>query len=106
MTGIRAGLPHRKSDFRFTPESELKADIAPCRFRARKRLCTAANSISHLITRAAWYFEVRRRSAFCSIDLRDETLGRLLRSFIAGIRLARRKLDLDRPHVLIGNLIQ
>ena len=41
-----------------------------------------------------------------SIDLGDETLGRLFGSLIAGIGLARGKLDLDRPHVSIGNLIQ
>ncbi len=48
----------------------------------------------------------RRRSAVCSIDLGDETLARLLGSLIAGIWLAQRKLDLDWPHVPIGNLIQ
>ena len=46
------------------------------------------------------------RRATCSIDLGDETLARLLGPLIAGIWLAQRKLDLDRPHVLIGNLIQ
>jgi hypothetical protein len=32
--GPKADLTARKSDFRFTPESGLRADIAPCPFRA------------------------------------------------------------------------
>src|SRR6516165_1073117 len=43
---------------------------------------------------------------FSSIDLGDETLGRFLGSLIAGIELAGRKLDLNRPHVPIWNLPQ
>jgi len=32
--GLKADLTTRKSDFRFTPESGLRADISPCPFRA------------------------------------------------------------------------
>src|SRR5579864_3346208 len=47
-----------------------------------------------------------RGNTHSSIDLRHETLRRLPGPLVAGIRLARRKLDLDRPHVLIGDLVQ
>src|SRR5215831_11148911 len=49
---------------------------------------------------------LHRGSAVCSIDFGDETLGRFPGSLVARIRLARRKLKLDRLHVLVGNLIE
>jgi hypothetical protein len=35
--GSKADLTAPKSDFRFTPESGLKTDIAPCPFGAKRR---------------------------------------------------------------------
>jgi hypothetical protein len=36
MFGSKADLTAAKSDFRFTPESGLRTDIAPCRFGANR----------------------------------------------------------------------
>ena len=41
-----------------------------------------------------------------SINLLHEPLGRFLRPFVAGVLLAWRDFDLDRPHVVIGNLLE
>jgi hypothetical protein len=42
-SGQKAKYSLRADVFRFTPESGLKSDIAPCSFRATSGLCTAAN---------------------------------------------------------------
>jgi hypothetical protein len=48
--GSSTDLAAPKFDFRFTPESGLKSDIALCPFRAMKRLMHRSNYLLYSIT--------------------------------------------------------
>src|SRR5689334_12229510 len=59
-----------------------------------------------------WCSRLRRKRfgaearASSLINLLHEALRRFPRAFIASVRLARRHLDLYRPHVVIGDLLE
>jgi hypothetical protein len=52
-----------KSNFRFTPESGLKSDIAPCRVWAKRRLMHRSNASSFV--HAVGAVETSKRQSFC-----------------------------------------
>jgi hypothetical protein len=76
----KADLTARKSDFRSTAKSGLRADIAPCPFGAQPDSCGAANS--HLFDHLVGGSEQRRWNCqgehSCSLEVDNQIeLGRL-----------------------------
>jgi ketosteroid isomerase-like protein len=110
-SGSKADLTGPKSDFRFTPESGLKSDIAPCPKSANKRLMHRSNLTAYSITSSAQAVTVDARmfsvakarlGQACSTKVAETAKLPLTRTMEEAMNIGRRELIL--PVLAIGLL--